>query len=94
MPEYSIPHEAIIALNWQVLWFAVGASVLTGIIFGLAPALQASGETQADTLRGSGRGASLGARRRRLHDALMVAEITLSLVLLTGAGIAIDGLFA
>lgn len=31
MPEYSIPHEAVIALNWPVLWFAFGASVLTGI---------------------------------------------------------------
>lgn len=94
MPEYSIPHEAVIALNWPVLWFALGASVLTGIIFGLAPALQASGETQADTLRGSGRGASVGARRRRLHDGRMIVEITLSLVLLTGAGMAIRGLFA
>ena len=94
MPEYSIPHEALIALNWPVLWFAVGASILTGISFGLAPALQASGETQADTLRGSGRGASVGARRRRLHDALMIAEITLSLMLLTGAGMAIRGLLA
>jgi predicted permease len=94
MPEYSIPHEAVIALNWPVLWFAVGASILTGIIFGLAPALQASGDTQADTLRGSGRGVSVGARRRRLHDSLMVAEITLSLVLLTGAGMAIRGLVA
>jgi predicted permease len=93
MPEYSIPHEAVIALNWPVLWFALGISVLTGIIFGLAPAVQISGET-ADTLRGSGRGTSVGARRRRLHDALMVAEITLSLVLLTGAGLAIRGLVA
>jgi predicted permease len=94
MPEYSIPHEAVIALNLPVLWFALGISVLTGIIFGLAPAAQISGETQADTLRGSGRGTSVGARRRRLHDALMVAEITLSLVLLTGAGLAIRGLVA
>jgi predicted permease len=94
MPEYSIPHEAVIALNWPVLWFALGASILTGIIFGLAPALQTTGETQADTLRGSGRGASVGGRRRRLHSSLMVAEITLSLVLLTGAGMAIRGLFA
>jgi predicted permease len=94
MPEYSIPHEAIIALNWPVLWFAGAASILTGIIFGLAPALQACGDTQADTLRGSGRSGSAGARRRRLHDALMIAEITLSLVLLTGAGMAIRGLFA
>ena len=92
MPEYSIPHEAIVALNWPVLWFALGVSVLTGFIFGLAPAMQASGETQAETLRGSGRGTSVGARRRRLHDSLIVAELTLSLVLLTGAGLAIRGL--
>jgi putative ABC transport system permease protein len=64
MPEYSIPHEAVIALNWPVLWFAFAVCVLTGIIFGLAPALQLSGETQADTLRVSGR-ATVGARRRR-----------------------------
>lgn len=94
MPEYSIPHEAVITLNWPVLWFALGVSVLTGIIFGLAPAVQISGETQAETLRGSGRGTSVSARRKRLHDSLMVAEITLSLVLLTGAGLAIRGLFA
>ncbi len=94
MPEYSIPHEAVIALNWPVLWFAVGASVLTGIVFGLAPAIQSSSATQADTLRGSGRGTSVGASRRRLHDSLMVAEITLSLVLLTGAGLAIRGFLA
>jgi predicted permease len=94
MPEYSIPHEAVIAMNWPVLWFALTTSVLTGIIFGLAPALQTSGQTQADTLRDSGRGTSGGANRRRLHDLLMVAEITLSLVLLTGAGLAIRGLFA
>jgi predicted permease len=94
MPEYSIPHEAVIALNWPVLWFALMASVLTGIVFGLAPALQISGDTQADTLRGSSRGAGVSARRRRLHDGLMVAEITLSLVLLTGAGLAVRGLLA
>ncbi len=94
MPEYSIPHEAVIALNGPVLAFALGVSVLTGVIFGMAPALQAAGETQADTLRGSGRGTSVGHRRRRLHDSLMVAEITLTLVLLTGAGLAIRGLVA
>ena len=94
MPEYSIPHEAVIALNWPVLWFALGTSVLTGIIFGLTPALQTSNDSQANTQRDSGRGTSGGAGRRRLHDMLMVAEITLSLVLLTGAGLAIRGLFA
>jgi predicted permease len=94
MPEYSIPHEAVIALNWPVLWFALGASVLTGIIFGIVPALQVSGESQADTLRGAGRGANVGLRGRRLHNSLIVAEVVLSLVLLTGAGLAVRGLFA
>lgn len=45
-------------------------------------------------MRGSTRGAGVGARSRRLHDSLMVAEITLSIVLLTGAGLAISGLLA
>jgi predicted permease len=94
MPEYSIPHEAVIALNLPVLWFALGVSVLTGIIFGIVPALQVSGETQADTLRGAGRGANVGVRGRRLHNSLIVAEVVLSLVLLTGAGLAVSGLFA
>lgn len=94
MPEYSIPHEAVIALNLPVLWFALGVSVLTGIVFGMAPALQVSSGPQSETLRGSGKGAGVSARRRRLHDALMVVEITLSLVLLTGAGLAVKGLVA
>jgi predicted permease len=94
MPEYSIPHEAVIALNLPVLWFAFGASMLTGIVFGLAPALQASSDTQVAALRDSGRGAGVGAGRRRLHDSLIAVEITLSLVLLTGAALAIRGLFA
>jgi predicted permease len=94
MPEYSIPHEAVIALNFPVLWFALGVSVLTGIVFGLAPALQVSSSTQSETLRSSGKGAGVSAHRRRLHDALMIVEITLSLVLLTGAGLAVKGLLA
>jgi predicted permease len=94
MPEYSIPHEAVIALNLPVLWFALAVSLLTGIVFGMAPALQVSSGTQSETLRSSGKGAGVSARRRRLHDALMVVEITLSLVLLTGAGLAVKGLLA
>src|SRR5437764_2389388 len=66
MPEYSIPHEAVIALNWPVLWFAVAASVLTGIIFGFAPALQSSGKTQAEALKGSGKGAGVSIGSKRL----------------------------
>lgn len=94
MPEYSIPHEAVIALNLPVLWFALGVSMLTGLVFGMAPALQASSMVQLEALRSSGKGAGVSARRRHLHDALMIVEITLSLVLLTGAGLAVKGLLA
>ena len=94
MPEYSIPHEAVIALNWPVLWFALATSVLTGVIFGLAPALHLSDERQSEGLRSTAKGMSAGTARRRLHDTLMAAEISLSLVLLTGAGLAVQGLLS
>jgi len=93
MPFRSIPHEAVIGLNWPVLWFAFGVSVVTGIIFGLAPALQMAKRDQSQYLKESGRAGSSSTGSRRLRDALIVVEITLSLVLLTGAGLAIQGLF-
>ena len=89
MPEYSIPHEAVIALNWPVLWFAAAVSVATGILFGLAPAQQVSGRTHSEILKGSTRGAGNGMASRSFYNGLMVLEITLSLVLLTGAGLAV-----
>lgn len=91
MPEYSIPHEAVIALQWPVLWFAAGLSILTGLVFGLVPALQVSAGTHAETLKGTGRGGGASAKNRRFHDSLMVFEITLALVLLTGAALAVKG---
>lgn len=94
MPVHAVPHEAVIAVNWQVLWFAAAVSVLTGIIFGLAPALHVSGATHAETLKSSSKGSGTGGGRRRLHDLLMIVEVTLSLVLLTGAGLAVKGLIA
>jgi predicted permease len=94
MPDYSIPHEAVIALHWPVLWFALIITVLTGIIFGLIPALQISGRSPADVLKGAGRSQGASVRHRRLYDALVVFELTLSLVLLTGAGMAVKGLIA
>lgn len=92
MPEYSIPHEAVIAMNWPVLWFAVAVTVLTGVVFGLVPALQVSGKTQVEALKGTGRGGGTGVKHRRLLDALVVFEVALSLILLTGAGLALKGL--
>jgi predicted permease len=92
MPEYSVPHEAVIAINLPVLGFAVAASVLTGILFGLAPALQLSSPNQATFLKAAGRDSGAGAAGHHLRDVLIVCEVTLSLVLLTGAGLAAAGM--
>jgi predicted permease len=91
MPEYSVPHEAVIAMNVPVLCFSLAISILTGILFGLAPALQLSKGATAEALR-SGKGSAISVRGRRLHNSLILVEFVLSLVLLTGAGLAIRGL--
>jgi predicted permease len=92
MPEYSVPHEAAIAINVPVLCFAAAVSVLTGILFGLAPALQLSSQNQATFLKNVGRDSASGTAGRRLRDVLIVSEIMLSLVLLTGAALAAAGM--
>jgi putative ABC transport system permease protein len=92
MPEYSVPHEAVIAINVPVLCFAVAVSVLTGILFGLAPALQLSKQNQAAFLKAAGRDSDTGTAGHRLRDVLIISEVTLSLVLLTGAALAAAGM--
>ena len=87
MPEGLIPREAVIQLNLPVLFFSLGAAVLTAVVFGLVPALQASRTDLVEPLRDAGKGTSGGFRRRRLSSALVVAEVALSLVLLAGAGL-------
>src|SRR5205085_6557924 len=67
--------------------------VLTGIVFGLAPALQLSKTDINEGLRETGRGTSGGFRSRRLTGALVVAEISLALVLMVGASLLVRSLF-
>jgi putative ABC transport system permease protein len=90
MPEFYVPNEARITVNAYVLLFSAGVSVLTGILFGLAPALRSSRPDLVDALKDAGRtsGSSAGGRTR---DALVVVEITLSVVLLMGASLTIRG---
>jgi predicted permease len=92
LPEYSIPHEAVISLNLYVLAFAVTVSVATGILFGLAPALQLSHQDQSAFLRDAGRDSAAGSAGNRLRNILIVGEVALSLVLLTGSALAGFGL--
>jgi predicted permease len=78
-----------VGLDGWVLAFVIGVSVLSGILFGLAPAIQAGRLNLHDALKeGAGR-ASAGLHRARLRNGLAVAEVALSLVLLAGSGLLI-----
>jgi putative ABC transport system permease protein len=85
----SIPHLGKIGLDARVLGFTMALTVLTGIIFGLMPALQASNPDLNETLKESGRSATGGTGRQRVRSLLVISEIALSLVLLVGAGLLI-----
>ncbi|PYT29085.1 MAG: hypothetical protein DMG58_17060, partial [Acidobacteria bacterium] len=87
IPDGAIPHEAVISLNVPVLLFSLGAAILTALLFGLAPALQTVKRNVAEPLKDSGKGVSGGFRRGKLRNALVLVEVALSLVLLTGAGL-------
>jgi predicted permease len=83
----DFPRLGEISLDWRVLGFTLGASAVTGILFGLAPALQISKTDVQETLKESGRGASATRRHNRLRSFLIVSEVALSIVLLVGAGL-------
>ncbi|HWQ31520.1 MAG TPA: ABC transporter permease [Blastocatellia bacterium] len=88
LAETFLPRANEISLDGRVVAFTLGLSVLTGIAFGLAPALQVSRTDVQDALKDGGHSGS-SPRRNRLRSALVVAEIALSLVLLVGAGLLI-----
>jgi putative ABC transport system permease protein len=78
-----------ISLDSRVLLFSAGVSLVTGIVFGLAPALHASRSTLAESLKHATRGGSSGAVRHRIRAALVSAQLALALVLLIGSGLLI-----
>ncbi len=85
----DIPRVSQAGLDSRVLAFTLLVSVLTGVVFGLVPALQASRTDLTGGLKEGSRGATEGPRRSRLRSALVVAEVAISLVLLIGAGLLI-----
>src|ERR1700723_1629242 len=91
LPEYSYPHEANFHVNLPVLLFSVGLALLTGIVFGLFPALQLARPEIGQIMQSSTRKVAGSVRGKRLHSTLIAGQIALTLLLLTAAGVAIEG---
>ena len=92
IPPFSLPRETDVALDGRVLLFTLALAIFTGIIFGLAPALQATRPNLASCMKEGGRGASSGGKLN-VRNGLVVTEMALAFVLLTGAGLLIRSFF-
>ncbi|MGH9916369.1 MAG: ABC transporter permease, partial [Pyrinomonadaceae bacterium] len=86
----AIPRSREISLDWRVLVFTIGISFVTGILFGLVPAVQAGVVDVHETLKETGRGTS---GKHRLRSSLVVVEVATTLVLLIGAGLMIRSFY-
>src|SRR5438128_101967 len=86
-PPIDFPLALDVGVDWRVLIFLVSVSVITGAVFGLAPALQATRPGLVTALKDTA--AQGGGRRSRLRSGLVVAQIALSLVILIGAGLVV-----
>ncbi|PYL46875.1 MAG: ABC transporter permease [Verrucomicrobia bacterium] len=89
-----IPHDVAqadtITIDAKVLLFTLAVAVITGLIFGLVPASQASHFNLNETLKEGGRDSGAGARGKRLRNSLVIAEVAISFILLVGAGLLIN----
>jgi putative ABC transport system permease protein len=86
-PQGAVPYYVDWSMSWRVVIYAGAVAVLTGLLFGLVPAVHALGPDLHHSLKDGGRGAGAHATRNRLRNGLVVAEIALSLVLLVGASL-------
>jgi putative ABC transport system permease protein len=93
MPPFPFPREVEITMDGRVLLFAIIVSVLTGLLFGMAPALQATRPDLASSMKEESRGSSGSVGRRRVRDSLIVAEVALAFVLLVVSGLIMRSFF-
>jgi putative ABC transport system permease protein len=90
----EIPFWITFELDWRVFAFALGTGVLSSVVFGLVPALQASKPQLVDSLKEGGRSGAGGAKGQRVRNGLVVAEVALALTLLIGAGLMLRSFMA
>ena len=90
LPAFSFPHEAAIKMNLPVLVFSVGLALLTGIGFGIAPALQSSRPDIAQVMQSSTRKITADVKGRYMHRSLIAGQMALTLLLLASAGAAMQ----
>jgi putative ABC transport system permease protein len=91
LPEGSFPNEADFHVHIPVLLFSVGLALVTGILFGLFPALQLARPEISQVMQSSTRKVAGSVRGKQLHSVLIACQIALTLLLLTAAGAAIQG---
>jgi len=91
LPKYSFPHEAAIRINLPVLAFSVAVALFTGILFGLWPALQLSRPEVSQVMQSTTRKIAGVVGGRTTHGVLTAAQVSLTLVMLAGAGAAMEG---
>lgn len=89
----NVPRLDAIRIDGNVLGFTLAVSVLTGLVFGLVPALQASRPDLNEALKEGARGSTGGVGRRRMRGALVVTEVALTQMLLIGAGLMIKSFY-
>ena len=90
----NLSRAAEISLNWQVILLLIVLSIVSAVIFGTMPAIQAASADPQEALYEGSRGAGAGVKQLRLRNALIVGELALSLVLLVSAGLLLRTLYA
>lgn len=89
LPPFLLPAQADVRMDYRILGFTALIAILTGVLFGLVPALKSSRDDGSSALKDGGRGASYGVTHHRFRSSLIVVEVALTFVLLTGAGLLI-----
>jgi predicted permease len=89
----SVPRIDTVTINGGVLLFTLGVSLVTGLFFGLFPAWHASRTDVHETMKEGGRTGTAGGAKKRVRSILVVAEVSISLVLLVGAGLMIKSFY-